>query len=83
MHFSKKKSIFADLNQKDMSFINTLPREQLMLPISIDDYVSSDHFVRFIDAFGIGNKPLDSRRELETNPQYHVIPNDRNSSHET
>jgi len=51
LHFSKKKSIFAFINQKDMSFINTLPREQLMLPISIDDYVSSDHFVRFIDAF--------------------------------
>jgi len=34
-----------------MSFIATIPREQLMLPISIDEYVSSDNLVRFIDAF--------------------------------
>ena len=34
-----------------MSFISTIPREQLMLPSSIDEYVSSDNFVRFIDAF--------------------------------
>jgi transposase len=37
--------------QKDMSFIKKIPREQLMLPISIDEYVSSDNLVRFIDAF--------------------------------
>ena len=37
--------------QKTMSFINPTSREQLMLPTSIEDYVSSDHFVRFIDAF--------------------------------
>jgi transposase len=37
--------------QKDMSVINPTSREQLMLPSSIDDYVSEDHFVRFIDAF--------------------------------
>ena len=34
-----------------MSYINTIPRGQLMLPSSIDDYVSSDNIVRFIDAF--------------------------------
>ena len=34
-----------------MSFISPIPREQLMLPSSIEDYVSSDHIVRFIDAF--------------------------------
>jgi len=34
-----------------MSFKITVPREQLMLPVSIDDYVSSDNIVRFIDAF--------------------------------
>ena len=30
-----------------MGFINTISREQLMLPVSIDEYVSSDNFVRF------------------------------------
>jgi len=34
-----------------MSYIVTHPREQLMLPSSIDDYVSKDNIVRFIDAF--------------------------------
>jgi len=34
-----------------MSFIKPTPREQLMLPSSIEDYVSPDNFVRFIDAF--------------------------------
>lgn len=34
-----------------MSFIQPTPREQLMLPSSIEDYVSSDNIVRFIDAF--------------------------------
>ena len=34
-----------------MSFINTISRQQLMLPHSIDEYVSSDNFVRFVDAF--------------------------------
>lgn len=34
-----------------MSYISTIPREQLMLPSSIDDYVSSDNIVRFIDLF--------------------------------
>ena len=34
-----------------MSFINPVSREQLMLPISLEEYVSSDNFVRFIDAF--------------------------------
>ena len=34
-----------------MGFINTISREQLMLPVSIDEYVSSDNFVRFIDSF--------------------------------
>jgi len=34
-----------------MSFILTTSREQLMLPVSIDEYVSSDNIVRFIDAF--------------------------------
>jgi transposase len=43
--------IFVPVVQKDMSFINPTPREQLMLPNSIDDYVSLDHIVRFIDAF--------------------------------
>jgi len=34
-----------------MSFITTSPRAQLMLPTSIEEYVSSDNIVRFIDAF--------------------------------
>jgi transposase len=34
-----------------MSFIVTIPREQLMLPMSIEEYVCSDNIVRFIDAF--------------------------------
>ena len=34
-----------------MSFIQPTSRAQLMLPSSIEDYVSSDHFVRFIDSF--------------------------------
>ena len=34
-----------------MSYISSMPREQLMLPISIDDYVCSDNIVRFIDVF--------------------------------
>ena len=34
-----------------MSFINIISREQLMLPSSIDEYVSLDNIVRFIDAF--------------------------------
>ena len=37
--------------QKNMSFINPTSREQLMLPSSLDEYVSRDHIVRFIDAF--------------------------------
>jgi transposase len=34
-----------------MSYISTHPREQLMLPSSIDEYVSENNIVRFIDAF--------------------------------
>ena len=34
-----------------MSLIKPVSRDQLMLPSSIDDYVSADNFVRFIDAF--------------------------------
>jgi len=34
-----------------MSYIPTVSRAQLMLPSSIDEYVSSDNIVRFIDAF--------------------------------
>jgi hypothetical protein len=34
-----------------MSYISSIPRKQLMLPSSIDDYVSSENIVRFIDAF--------------------------------
>ena len=34
-----------------MSYISSTSRNQLMLPISIDDYVSSANIVRFIDAF--------------------------------
>jgi len=34
-----------------MSFIVTVPREQLMMPTSINDYISFDNIVRFIDAF--------------------------------
>ncbi|MDR0206099.1 MAG: IS1182 family transposase, partial [Bacteroidales bacterium] len=34
-----------------MSFIKLISREQLMLPSSIDEYVSQDNIVRFIDAF--------------------------------
>ena len=34
-----------------MSFIIATPREQFMLPLSIEEYVCVDHFVRFLDAF--------------------------------
>lgn len=34
-----------------MSYISSIPREQLMLPCSLDDSVSSENIVRFIDAF--------------------------------
>jgi transposase len=34
-----------------MSFIATIPREQLMLPSSIDEYVCKANIVRFIDVF--------------------------------
>ena len=34
-----------------MSLIKPISRCQLMLPSSIDEYVSEDNFVRFIDAF--------------------------------
>lgn len=34
-----------------MSFITATPREQFMLPLSIEEYVCFDHFVRFLDAF--------------------------------
>jgi len=37
--------------QIDMSFIKPVSRCQLMLPSSIDEYVSEDNFVRFIDGF--------------------------------
>jgi transposase len=47
----KKSCIFVAVIQKDMSFISVNSREQLMLPSSIEEYVSSDNFVRFIDAF--------------------------------
>jgi transposase len=45
-----------------MSFIVTVPREQMMLPTSIDDYVSPDNIVRFIDVFV--DKVLSARPEL-------------------
>ena len=45
-----------------MSFINPISREQLMLPSSIEDYVSSDHIVRFIDAFV--DKVISARPDL-------------------
>jgi transposase len=41
----------VSINQENMSFINTIPRVQLMLPSSIDDYVAPDNIVRFLDAF--------------------------------
>lgn len=34
-----------------MSFITAVPREQLMLPVSIDEYVPPDNMVRRIDDF--------------------------------
>ncbi|MDR1022011.1 MAG: IS5/IS1182 family transposase, partial [Prevotellaceae bacterium] len=34
-----------------MSYISATPRGQLMLPSFIDEYVSPDNIVRFIDAF--------------------------------
>ena len=45
-----------------MSFIITVPREQLILPTSIDDYVSVDNIVRFIDEFV--DKVLAAKPEL-------------------
>jgi transposase len=47
----QKICIFVSVIQKDMSFIKSISREQLMMPSSLDDYVSSNHIVRFIDAF--------------------------------
>jgi transposase len=38
-------------NSKRYAFIKAVSREQLMMPISIDEHVSQDNFVRFIDAF--------------------------------
>jgi len=60
-------SVFKNSNDgtwksEDMSFIVKVPREQLMLPTSIDDYVSLDNIVRFIDAFV--NKILMAKPEL-------------------
>jgi len=54
-----KKCVFVAIIQKDTSFIKAVPREQLMLPCSLDEYVSREHFVRFIDAFV--DKVLSSR----------------------
>ena len=48
--------------QKDMSFINPISRAQLMLPSSLDEYVSSDHIIRFIDAFV--DKVISARPDL-------------------
>jgi transposase len=45
-----------------MGFIITVPREQLMLPTSIEDCVSQDNIVRFIDAFV--DKILKAKPEL-------------------
>jgi len=45
-----------------MSLIVPVPREQLMIPISIEDYVSLDNIVRFIDKFV--DKVLAARPEL-------------------
>jgi transposase/nucleoside 2-deoxyribosyltransferase len=47
----QKKCIFVAVIQKDMSLIKPISREQLMLPSSIEEYVSQDNIVRFIDAF--------------------------------
>ena len=61
LYKSEKRSIFTSVNKKDMSFITTISREQLMLPTSIEEYVSSDNIVRFIDAFVdkvLKNKPV-------------------------
>jgi transposase len=61
LYIIKKSITFVIINQNDMSFITTIPRTQLMLPSSIDDYVSSDNIVRFIDAFVdkvFGAKPV-------------------------
>jgi len=51
LYESEKKRTFIAEKQIDMSYIVTQPREQLMLPSSIDEYVSGDNIVRFIDAF--------------------------------
>ena len=59
-----------------MSFIATIPGEQLMLPSSIDDYVSFDNIVRFIDAFVdkvLGAKPVllsQKGKSAEGRPSY-------------
>ena len=64
------------VNQNDMSFISTIPREQLMMPISIDEYVSSDNIVRFIDAFVdkvIATKPISlitKGKSIDGRPSY-------------
>jgi transposase len=60
--YIKKKCIFVPVIQKDMSIIKPVSRDQLMLPSSIEDYVSTDHMVRFIDAFV--DKVLDAYPEL-------------------
>ena len=46
-----KSSTIVSVKQKNMSYISSIPHGQLMLLCSIDGYVSSDHIVRFIDAF--------------------------------
>jgi hypothetical protein len=43
--------VFINENQEYMSYITSTSRTRLMLPCSIDEYVSPDNTVRFTDAF--------------------------------
>jgi len=45
-----------------MSYIAVIPREQLMLPMCIDEFVSSDNIVRYIETFV--DKALKEKAEL-------------------
>ena len=59
-----------------MSFISVISRSQLMMPSSIEEYVSLDNFVRFIDAFvdkvlkSYPSSSFQKGKSLEGRPSY-------------
>jgi transposase len=76
LSISKKRCIFVAVIQKDMSFIKLISREQLMLPNCMDEYVSQDIIVRFIDAFvdkvleNTSVELLQKGKSIEGHPSY-------------